>query len=107
MPDSVVAPRPDWQQIAAMSQAILAAAQANDWDAVSALEPQRRTLMEAFFAYPVGVADADAVAQGIREVLDVDREVMVLCQQTKDALSQQMGQLTQGRRAEAAYTSNR
>lgn len=90
-----------------MSQAMLILARADDWDAVSSLEPRRRQLMEAFFARKIGSEEAEAVAQGIREVLEVDREVMILCQQTKDVIGQQMSQLTLGRRAEAAYNSNR
>lgn len=100
-------PRPDWQQIVAMSQQILASAQAADWGMVSSLEPQRRQLMEAFFAHQVGATEAAQVADGIRQVLDIDRDVMNLCQQAKDGLESQKTQLTQRRRADAAYNQNR
>lgn len=96
-----------WEAIVAQSRRMQALAREGQWDEVSALEVQRRADMEAFFAHQVSADEAVFVAEGIREVMELDRETMVRCAAAREEAGKQAGVMHQGRRAEAAYNSNR
>lgn len=97
----------DWQDILSATQAMATAAQAGKWESVAELESQRRPLLESFFSQPVSETEAAVVAEGIRAIMAMDQELMVLCQETKGVIAQQMGQLNQSRKAHTAYQQNR
>jgi hypothetical protein len=95
-----------WQDVMEMSHAMLSAAQAQEWEVVPRMEAERRILIEAFFENNVLATQADEVASGIHELMAIDREMMTLCDKSKESMSHQLGNLTQGRRARVAYTQN-
>jgi len=96
-----------WEAIVAQSRRMQALARDGQWDEVATLEVQRRGEMEAFFQRQVSADEAAFVAEGIREVMELDRETMVRCAAARDEAGKQAGVMHQGRRAEAAYNSNR
>lgn len=96
-----------WEAIVAVSRRMQALARDGQWDEVTALELQRRGAMEAFFDRQVTTDEAAFVADGIREVMDLDRETMARCASAREEAGKQAGVIHQGRRAEAAYNSNR
>ncbi|WP_127476420.1 flagellar protein FliT [Sulfurivermis fontis] len=96
-----------WEAIVAQSRRMQALAREGQWDEVAVLEVQRRSEMEAFFQRQVSADEAVFVAEGIREVMELDRETMVRCAAARDEAGKQAGVMQQGRRAEAAYNSNR
>ncbi len=96
-----------WEGIVALSRRMQTLARDEQWDEVTALELQRRSDMEAFFARKVSPDEAGFIAEGIREVMELDRETMVHCAAAREEAGKQAGVVQQGRRAEAAYNSNR
>ena len=96
-----------WEAIVALSRRMQSLARDGEWDEVTALEMQRRGDLEAFFARQVTADEAMFVAEGIREVMDLDRETMARCAAAREEAGKQAGLVHQGRRAEAAYNSNR
>jgi hypothetical protein len=73
----------------------------DDWDAVIALEPQRRALLEQAFATHVP-AD-EAVAERVRAILDIDKRLMAQSIEARDRVAGQISQANKGRTAANAY----
>ncbi len=96
-----------WEAIVALSRRMQALAREGQWDEVAALELQRRGDMEAFFSRQATADEAAFIAEGIREVMDLDRETMVRCAAAREEAGKQAGVVHQGRRMEAAYNGNR
>ncbi|PKM46134.1 MAG: hypothetical protein CVV05_03930 [Gammaproteobacteria bacterium HGW-Gammaproteobacteria-1] len=96
-----------WEAIVALSRRMQSLAREGQWDEVTALELQRRNDMEAFFSRQVTADEAEFIAEGIREVMDLDRETMVRCAAAREETGKQAGVVHQGRRMEAAYNGNR
>ncbi len=74
---------------------------AGDWDAVIALEPERRTLLEQAFATHAP-AD-DVVAERVRAILDLDKHLMAKSMEVRDQIAQELGRANRGRKATSAY----
>ncbi len=72
-----------------------------DWDAVIALEPQRRTLLEQAFATHAPVDEL--VAERVRAILDLDKHLMAKSIEVRDQLAQELGRTNRGRKATNAY----
>jgi len=76
-----------------------------DWDAVVALEPKRRTLLERAFATH---APADElVADRVRAILDLDKRLMAKSIEARDRIADELSQASKGRKATNAYQSAR
>lgn len=76
-----------------------------DWDAVIALEPERRTLLEQAFATHIP-AD-ELVAERVRAILDLDKRLMARSIEARDHIAEQLGQTGKGRKAASAYHAAR
>lgn len=74
------------------------------WDEVIALEPQRRALLEQAFATRAPVDER--LAACVREILDVDRELMQCSLQARDRAAQELGLLNRGRKVSNAYRAS-
>lgn len=93
----------EFAEALAMSRRMLSEAQAGRWVEVIGLQVERQQQLENFFAAPVPRESAERIATGIREMLELDREVMALGRKGMDALSGAMNGLRAGRRAQQAY----
>ena len=88
-----------------MSRRMASLGDAGDWDAVIELEPERRTLLEQAFATH---APADeVVADRVRAILDLDRQLMARSIEARDRIAEQLSQASKGRKATNAYQSAR
>lgn len=86
-----------------ISERMAALGDAGDWDAVIALEPERRSLLEKAFATH---APADeVVADRVRAILDLDRQLMAQSVEARDRIAEELGQASKGRKATNAYQS--
>jgi hypothetical protein len=90
----------------AAGRQMLAEARDGEWDRVAEFQAQCYRLAEKLFAKPVAAADAAAVTAAVSEVMELHREVTVLCKDTHDATMQGLGSLNVGRRAVSKYTAN-
>ena len=95
--------RESFDEFVAVSREMLAAAQRGHWETVMGLQGERQRRLEAYFATPVPPDLADQVAAGIREMLELDRQVVDLGRKGMEELAGAMNGLRTGRRAQQAY----
>lgn len=85
------------------AHALDAAAAADAWDEALELETLCRALLEELVAGPQDLAQAEA----IETVAMIYRRVMSLAQNCRAAVSEELNQVRQGRRATRAYDAER
>lgn len=94
------------QQLAAvmdLTDAMLQAAQQQNWEGLNEKETRRRELLAGAFAETSGLQEAKHIAQCITHILDVDKQIIHLSEIGRQALSDKLRGLGRGRRAKAAY----
>lgn len=74
-----------------------------DWDAVVALEPARRQLLEEAFATHAPVDEF--VTDRVRAILDLDKRLMAQSIEARDRVAAELGRSSKGRKATQAYHS--
>lgn len=94
------------EALLSLSQAMLAAATANEWNEVGKLEMQRQALLEKVEA-EIAAGGSDIVALGdlLRKVLALNKRMIALGERSRAELLEAMGGLSQGRKAVNAYYS--
>jgi len=95
----------DLQQLISLSRTMQEKARDESWDEVFVLEAERSELIRLFFLEPVQQADADAVAAGIRSIMEIDQDTMALGALKRFGLAQTLQTLDQGKKAVKAYTA--
>ncbi|WP_297526459.1 flagellar protein FliT [Thiohalobacter sp.] len=88
----------------ALTAGMEAAADAEDWDKVAALEARRRPLLERALA-AVDPAEAVAVRAVIEKLIARDRRILARAGARRDALAADLGRLASGRRGRDAYAA--
>ena len=76
-------------------------ARAGDWQPVICAEAERRLLLEQAFATR-DLLD-EALAAKVRQLLDLDRDLIEASTRARDELGGELGQITRGNRASQAY----
>lgn len=84
-----------------MSRQMAALGDAGDWDAVIAIEPERRSLIEQAFA--THVPPDEFVTERVRAILDLDKRLMAQSIVARDRVAEELGRSHKGRRAATAY----
>lgn len=88
-----------------MSRRMAELGDAGEWDAVIALEPERRNLLEQAFATH---APADEfVTERVRAILDLDKRLMAQSAEARDRIADELGQSSRARKAAGAYQAAR
>lgn len=105
---SALAPTdPDWmpgfKELLALSEFMLAQAEAELWPAVAQLEARRQELLKVLFGQPVPAEVAQAVAGDLRRILDINSRVVALGETVRDAVARELAGLATARRAHQAY----
>lgn len=85
----------------AMSRRMAELGDAGDWDAVIALEPERRGLLEQAFATHAPVDEF--VTDRVRAILDLDKQLMARSVRARDCIADELGRASKGRKATNAY----
>lgn len=88
-----------------MTQTMLLAAEAGDWEKVGKIEVARQVVLkrlEARIGTPEGKSSVDIVNH-IQEVLSINKRIIDLGQRVKTELAEAMGGIRQGRKAVNAY----
>lgn len=88
--------------ILTLTEQMLQSARAEDWFGVADQEMRRRQLLAEVFAAPEAF-DAIALKAMIRQVLEFDRDIMMLVEAGRRALGGELELLRQGQRATVAY----
>jgi hypothetical protein len=89
-----------------LSRDMLALARAGAWDELVEMEARRGRLLTDFFSTPPITDAAAAIAAAIREILELDREVMNLGIACRDALAAELRGVGTVRAATRAYAEN-
>lgn len=84
-----------------MSRRMADLGDAGDWEAVIALEPERRGLLEQAFATHAPVDQI--VADRVQAILDLDKRLMSQSIAARDRIAEQLGRESRGRKAASAY----
>jgi hypothetical protein len=95
----------DLQRLISLSRTMQEKARDESWDDVFVLEAERSELIRLFFLEPVQQAYADAVAAGIRSIMEIDQDTMTLGALKRFDLAQTLQTLDQGKKAVKAYTA--
>jgi len=90
-----------------LTESMLLAANKEDWERLSAMEPQRRQHVEQFFSSPANPDEASWIRQGIKRILDVDKQIIQISEKNKQAILDQSNNLSKGRDATRAYSQSR
>jgi hypothetical protein len=88
-----------------LTETMLNAARAEDWERVAELETRRQACVQAAFAAPVGAADAPVVAGLARQILALDGELVSRGEGGLLTLSEALRKVQVGRRAQKAYAA--
>lgn len=91
------------QDFLAMSERILALAEACDWSAALALQAERREALEGWFATQGDSVSRDALIASINQLLALDARISERLQQQRQHLLADASQARQGHRALQAY----
>ena len=92
-----------WNRIIEISHSMQSCARQGKWEEVQDMEVSRREIMLNFFSTTASVDEAEWISRGIREVLEIDREIMDLGKKNLHKLSQQIQNLKVGEKVEKAY----
>ena len=95
-----------WREIEAASQQLSELAHQKQWEQLSELEPKRLQMLKRFFSEPVVKEISSEVASGIELILETDREIDRLVQQSRLKITTQLQKISKGKRVIGAYASN-
>lgn len=91
------------EAIIAMSREMLCACQTGEWERFHDLEPRRRKEIMALFAAPPLGGETEHVASAISEVIDLDEEIISLCEAEKQSCADRLAEIRHGQRVHHAY----
>jgi hypothetical protein len=95
---------PDWEQVLRLSEQMLKAAQDQEWGMLVQIEGERRGLLHTCVARPPDDPQGRAtISWAIQQVLDIDRQIIVLGQMGRQVLAGKIQSLQTGQRARQAY----
>jgi len=95
-----------WAAVLQFSEHMLTAARADEWERVVELDAQRSAIIQSFFQQPVSPAESAVVGDGIRRILEQDREIQQLGRERQRFLMSELDGLKKNKRAVAAYDAN-
>ena len=95
-----------FDDILQLSRRMLADASDGKWADIISMQSKRQRLMDLFFATPVPPEEAVTVANGIREMLDIVRELIDHSKQAMSGLSTDLNKINHGMKAQQAYADN-
>ncbi len=92
-----------WLEIVELTDNMLSYARSGAWNNVIALESDRQSLMQQYFAQAPQLEDAAWIVDGIRTVMQTDREIMQLGKSGIDKLGEKLDSIQRGKKAQFAY----
>jgi hypothetical protein len=92
-----------WHVILDVSQTLLEAAAAAQWDVLEELAGRRDKLIRHYFSQPITVANALHIHDKITQLLAMDEQVLGLARQQQDKLLPVLAKMVRGKQAVSAY----
>jgi len=93
-------------KIRRLSQRMLLLAKQRNWNAVSELESERQIAITALFAHPKIKEELSDISTILQEVIDIDRESLLLGEHEQNNNSRQMSGLHKTKHAVFSYLDN-
>lgn len=97
--------RTEADQLLDLTQAMLAAAKADDWDLFELLEPQRKTMLEMVFGNQSDETAKLQMVDVVKEIQLIDKAICELIGQQRDQAAEELRQLKHARAGNKAYRS--
>lgn len=91
------------QRLLTLTREMLDLARVEDWAALAACEAERQEVARDLFASPVPPEAAATVAESIREVLDIDQQLLGLVSAGREAAAKAMQDVRTGKKALDTY----
>jgi len=92
-----------WIEIADMTQQMLVHARSGEWNTVISLETDRQSKMQCYFSSTPQLEEAEWIAEGIMNVMTIDKEIMSLGKTGINKLGQSLAHIQRGKKAKFAY----
>ena len=92
----------EWQEISKLTKRMLASARAGDWVGVATLEAERQHHLDGLSGVRAAEPGGEVLAE-YRQLLENDRELLRLSAAARGEMERQLTEVSQGRRAVAAY----
>ena len=92
--------------ILAHTREMLNACEQEQWDSLTSMEDDRRKMVEAFFVPAPEQQESEAVASAIRQMQELDEELIRRCTEARQVCLQRVTNVEAGKRASAAYVDN-
>ncbi len=96
-------PEPEWECIMSLSRDMLDGAREREWDNVRKMQAQRLELLHRYFTTSPTPAELERISPEVRELLEMDEEVMKLGRQAQQQLAAGIKVLRSGKSARRAY----
>ena len=93
-------------EILTISQTMLDHAKRGEWPELSQIESRRSKLLEDFFAQTITPEMASTIEEIIRQVMAIDKEVIVLGEEMQKQMGKDLQNMAKGKVATKAYTEN-
>ena len=91
------------KQALQLSEAMLHAAEAQDWENLALKEQQRRALFDEAFADTRGHQYPQEISTSIQRILDIDKSIIELSRAGQQQLADKLRGFGRGRIAKSAY----
>lgn len=91
------------QQLLWLTEDMRKLAKEGEWALLAQRELERQSIARDLFASPVPAEDARVVAECVRQVLDVDQDLLTLVEQGKDEAAKAMQEVQTAKKATDAY----
>lgn len=91
------------RELLELTQSMLAHARAGEWADLAAKEDRRQRLARDLFATPVPAEAASVVADCVRQVLDLDQELIQLTEAGREEAAKAVKNAQKGQQAASAY----
>ena len=94
------------QSILKLSNQMMDAARARNWEALEHMESERQELLADIFSMPIADNEIQDVSQGIQQVLELNQQIMAMGRGGRQEIAAEINRFNLGRRAKQAYGKN-
>ncbi|NOZ52443.1 MAG: flagellar protein FliT [Gammaproteobacteria bacterium] len=95
-----------WRSILNLTEKMLDASNEEEWDALVSFEAQRGKLLSVFFAKAVSLSEAQAIRNGIAEIMTTDKKICGLSASAHFKIGEKLNKLATHKNASSAYLKN-
>jgi hypothetical protein len=87
-----------------LSYLMLDHAKKGDWEGIEQVDQQRKKILQQFFSSNDG-SQSDEVAECVQKMLDLNEQLVQVCELKKTGFGQNLRQINRGKKAKKAYSA--